>query len=1835
MPAPQTPRLRSFLYAALLSLWATTLNLAGSHRASAQIVPDNTLGSENSQVTPLDALTDRIDGGAQRSSNLFHSFQDFNIDAGRAAYFANPAAVRNILSRVTGSNPSHLFGTLGVLGDANLYFLNPNGIIFGPDARLDLRGSFLASTADRFVLPDGSEFSAVAPQAPPLLTVDVQAPIALEFERSQTGSLIASGDLSVAPSRSLTLVGGSVIATGQLTAPSGQISLLATPGNQRVNLNPDGTILSTAPLAPSDGTIPDAPSLDDLLNSTPADLGVRSLGNNQVEFTASGSQATASPGTTLISGTLNAASLSENLGERSSGDFSITQNSKLKTQNFPYGGTLHILGDRVGLIDQASLDASGDQGGGTVLIGGDFQGKGSIPNAQQAIVGPEATIQADALNGGDGGQVIVWADGTTRFFGNISARGAIPSSIQHSTLNTQHSPSNGGFVEVSGKGNLQFQGQVDTSAPNGEPGTLLLDPDDIIVVPGFSPFTFSAFDGIWEFTEDPGMQQIGADFVSFLLNFNALTLQATNDIKVFGEISLPNTNGLTLEAGRDVYIFDNIFSRFGGMVNLVADETLVADGVGIISIPIGSTTFGGDVNLDAHTLIIANGTVVGTSTFGIGKAGNLNVNVSDSVIVSGTNAFGLPSSLVAESGGSGSGGTLTLNTRRLQVLDGGHISTDVFAGGNAGQMIINARESVNVSGTDNFGNGSFLTAQSQGNGEGGSLTLNTHQLKVLDGGTVSTSTFAAGKAGLLTINAIDSVTVSGINAAGLPSSIDSGSPGSGEGGALMLNTRQLQVLDGGIIGTNTVGVGSSGNLTVNASDSIVVSSISPLGQPSFVSTESKGSGDGGALILNTQRLEVLDGGVVSTNTFAEGNSGKLTVNASEAVIVSGNNALGNSSALAAQSSGSGEGGALTLNTHHLEILNGGLVSTNTFAEGSAGQLTVNASDSIIISGTNVLGDPSALAAQSSGSGEGGALTLNTRRLKVINGGLISTNTFAEGNAGDLKINASDLVTVRSTDAFGQASSLAAQSGGGGKGGALTVNTRKLQVLDGGLISTNAFAEGKAGDLTIHAGELVTVSSTNTLGIPSGVGAQSQGTGRGGVLTVNTRKLQVLDGGLIGTNAFAEGNAGQLNINAKESVLVKGISPFGIPSLLSAESAGSGKGGGLVINTYKLKVFEGGIVTTTAFASGQGGQLTVNASDSIIVNGTSSLGNSSSLTAESGGSGDGGGVTLNTKLLRVFDGGAISTSTFDVGKAGQLTVNAQDVITVRGVSASGTPSGLGAFSTGEGDGGTISLNTRKLQILEGGTVTTSTFAAGDGGQLIVNASESVTISGTSIVGNSSSLEAESRGHGKGGSISFNTSKLWVFDGGIVSTSAFDSGKAGQLIVNASEAINLRNNASLEAVSSGSGAAGDLILRTGELTVKDRSAVTVSSQADGLGGNLEISADNILLENQSALIAETASTDGGNIRLSVKDLLLMRHNSLISATAGGQGNGGNVEIDAAFVVAVPSENSDIIANAFEGNGGRVQITANGIFGLGFRPRLTPLSDITASSEFGTAGTVTLNTLEVDPSRGLTNLPDEPVETQVSAGCQGEGGQGTVALYDIGRGGLPPSPEDLLSGSAITAEWIESDGAAGSRDRAATSDSVHSQWLSPLCQVGGDGVREWESDGDNEGDEGDGDEVGWAAPKGGISRWGGDVGDGGDGEEAPTVIPGSAGIQKQPADVKAALAALPNASSQVSVATEERAMTMKAALAKLPDLEAPASPPEAKPPTIKDAIAALPPLNAPTRSHPQEQRPSIEASLDALPLLEAPARSHPQEQQRNIKDSLTKLHSPAPRQHWAAAL
>lgn len=492
------------------------------------------------------------------------------------------------------------------------------------------------------------------------------------------------------------------------------------------------------------------------------------------------------------------------------------------------------------------------------------------------------------------------------------------------------------------------------------------------------------------------------------------------------------------------------------------------------------------------------------------------------------------------------------------------------------------------------------------------------------------------------------------------------------------------------------------------------------------------------------------------------------------------------------------------------------------------------------------------------------------------------------------------------------------------------------------------------------------------------------------------------------------------------------------SLIVAATQGSQNGGEISIQASQLNIQGGSKVRTGTTSSGNAGSIKIRANDFVDIADSSSFISSSATQSATGRSGD---IELTTGKLVVRDGAQVFTSTLGEGQGGTLTVNASDVVELSGtvMTPNGTfPSGLFVQTQGIGAAGNLTITTKQLIVRDGANVSASTFAQGKGGTLEVNASDAVKLSGTvpTFDGTdtfASGIFAQTLGSGDAGQLTINTRQLIVSDGAqvVAGTGNNSRGNGGRLTVNASDVVELsgaspngKNTSGLFARTRGTGDAGSLTITTGQLIVRDQAQVTVSGIASGNAGNLDVTAGSIVLENQAAIAAETASAQGGNIRLQVQDLLMLRHNSRISTTAGtaqAGGDGGNIDINTKFLIAIPSENSDIAANAFTGKGGSVQIAAQGIFGLEPRDRPTLRSDITASSERGVSGTVELITPDVDPSQGLVNLPTDVVDASrlIAQSCSGGGGATASRLSEFiitGRGGLPPSPSDAIATDAV---------------------------------------------------------------------------------------------------------------------------------------------------------------------------------------------------------------------------
>lgn len=395
-----------------------------------------------------------ISEGTQAGENLFHSFEQLGLSEGEIANFLSNPDIENILGRVTGGDASFINGLIQVSGgDANLFLMNPAGIIFGENAQLNVPTDFSATTANAIGI-DQDWFRSLGSNDYGALT---GAPESFAFASDSPGAIVNAGDLSVDVGQQIQLVGGLLVNTGTLSTLGGEITVEAVPGEGLVTVTQAGNLLSlglpvATEVAVNGGQAPVVPqTLPQLLS--------RAEGSNATGISVDGDVVRLTRADTVIPTDAGVAI--------ASGSLDVTDAIAGS------GGNIDVLGQRIALIG-ARIEASGTDGGGEVRVGGDYRGRGVLPNAELTYMDSDSVINANAELIGSGGNIILWSDRATDFYGSVNAQGG-------------ETAGNGGFVEVSGEEVLNFNGLVNISTFNGSPGTLLIDPDTLTIVDSVDP----------------------------------------------------------------------------------------------------------------------------------------------------------------------------------------------------------------------------------------------------------------------------------------------------------------------------------------------------------------------------------------------------------------------------------------------------------------------------------------------------------------------------------------------------------------------------------------------------------------------------------------------------------------------------------------------------------------------------------------------------------------------------------------------------------------------------------------------------------------------------------------------------------------------------------------------------------------------------------------------------------------------------------------------------------------------------------------------------------------------------------------------------------------------------------------------------------------------------------------------------------------------------------------------------------------------------------------------------------------------------------------------------
>lgn len=1554
----------------------------------AQIVPDTTLGPETSTLAPglIDSNpVQRIEGGATRGSNLFHSFSEFNLGSGDAVYFASPDGIANILSRVTGSSLSTIDGLLGVDGSANLFLLNPNGIIFGPNARLDLRGSFLASTADTIPFADGSEFRATAAEP---VQLSVSVPLGVQFNTQPQGDLTNAGALAVDPGQQLTLVGDTVLSSGQLTAPGGTVRLL---GN-RVGLTDQAGIDvsgETGGRVLVGGGFQGAASLPSAQRTyVGADVTIEANG-----LTDGGQVVVWSDQATAFYGTISAVG-----GDR---------------------GGLAEVSSRQDLSFQGTVDLSGASGrSGTLLLD------------------PANIVITDGAAGADDGEVltdsqVLFGDGPVDDTFEIAAEtletlsGDANLILQATNDITVNDLADDGLNFAAGSGTIQFIADADR---DGAGDFIMTDQADTLFTNGRSISIAGANLILGDIDTAVDQDLVFFNQVTTIVNIDAggpIPQDATTETTLF-TFTVPDLAGEIIDVDlrfsaehtwtSDLIVLLTSPTRSANLFDFVGEDgdnfqdTLLSDQAAT-NIADASAPFAGEFSPEGDLSVFNGQPATGTwlleviETFlpeddgvllAAGDPAPWGTALGTQLILTTAEVESTGPAL-PENGQGGisltASGSISAGNLNLSDSDaGGSIS----AGGNVGLgNYTGGALSVEAGGSITAGDIAITgpNAALVGDGSGSDMDLlSSSQAAILRAGigttpteqaagsivvsSINTSNIDGGDGGPIILSASGDITTTGgaNNQFGIPNALNSSSTltttddsrTGGEGGDIFIVSEagsiliQDYVIDTGSRSFYAGDAGNGGEIFIAAPGDINLTALLSASTSSFTN-----SGDGGPIsIAGGAGNIVVDSFIASASSAETGNTGDagtISISSDSGDIIL-NDRLDSSSETSVGVAGNGGDISITSVSGDIEINQGPFISglsptslSNTGAAGDAGAIFLSTGGEI--RGEDVQLFAFSVVKQGGPSGAGGAVTLEADQISGLEiltfsgtqqaGNVQIQNTDGSLTISDLRLvtsgrvaipdpfNAGAPIIILNLDDFGQAGNTLITSAGD-----ITLNNVEIQ--------SSANGSQPAGDVRIDSPGQVTLNNSQ-------INSNANQEGDAGSIDITANRLVLGNGGRLFAATSGAGDGGTITINATEAVLLgEGVENFA--PVISVEASGSGQPGDIVITTPNFVLSETARITATATAT----------------------------------------------ATNLEGGGSISINASQIDLAGTV--------------------GIFAETQGQSAGGVLTLqpdpdhSNLTLTLAPGAVVSASTSGSGNGGDLLILAPGAIVISGSGL------LAVETSGTGRGGNITVEAQQLTLADGVTLSASTSGPGSAGDiaLLVVDSLAINGSTVASSTGPGS-SGNGGNITINAGSTELGNGGQIAVNSAGQGEGGNVTLTSDRLSLDS-SRISANTRSSDGGNLVLTVGDYILLRNGSQISTeagTAGAGGDGGDITLTLpdGFIVAVPVENSDIRANAFEGNGGNVNITARSLLGIAFRPDLldTPLSDITASSRFGSSGTVTINELSPDVLQDSAELPTETAPSTLAQGCRAQGTQ-AGSLVVTGRGGLPTNPAAPLSADTV---------------------------------------------------------------------------------------------------------------------------------------------------------------------------------------------------------------------------
>jgi filamentous hemagglutinin family protein len=1517
------------------------------------------LGTRTTQVTEptTNVTTTSITGGTRPGGgpNLFHSFDFFTVGSKDIAHFLNDQQLptTNIIARVIGdaaglraastidgilrtNNPLNTLDPLN-FGAANLYLVNPAGIIFGPNAQLDIKGSFAATTADYLRLSGNALFH-TDPVQPMVLSIGSVDAFGFTAPRPVAIS-VQGATIAVTTGQDLSMLGGDFSMTNSvLQAPGArlQIASVASPGE-------------VIPSGPGQAPSLDVSSFSQLGSVLEQGTG-STFSNISVSSTVS---PTLGAGTILIRGNkftsiqanLNASTLNVNAAPigidiQTTEAISFTTSGAVTTVGGTgRGGDIRLITDTLQInsssIFPRALSGTGNTGALDVtgrLI--EIRNGGQLGTLTQAAGrAGNVTIHADRVATLDGGIIFSTAFGTGQggaidvtareFFGSAGSLASVPGCSQCATgISAQTGfGSPGGSVRVHADSVRLLDGAaIRTTLFSTGPGANVDVTAKDLVISGLvtvqSPTgPITQFSTIGSVLSGTFAQGTGGN-----VTVNAETIEIANNARITtfllggapgnaGDIAI-STSGLNIHDRGGIFATSFEGSGNSGDIDITASSINISgvrdsfnpgsvqDFTGLsASTSVGR---GGTIHVTTNDLSVGNKGIIASTTFASGQAGNIQIT--------GKNVSVLDAAQVTTvTGGTGHGGNIDITADQVRVsgqvavpgaLDEGHaaiVAQSTSGGGDAGSI----RISTNLLDVDN----GIINSDTLTTGKGGNIELNAATVRVTNNGEV-TAASRIGNAGSITVDAEDTM-ITGVANSPDPFVTDftgfSVKTIDGQGGALNFTGGNLTINEKGSITSATTGSGNAGSITLQLTNNLAVA------DGSLITASTSGSGTGGTIGIHADALMLSDQSRIESGTSGSGAGGTITAKVGEGMILSGQSSfLATAQGLEANA---GNAGSIMVEAKNIALSGGSQLTSATIGPGQGGSVTVQATESVNLAGEAPNGQGTGLFATTQSTapnaGNAGSIVVETPGLSILDGAQLTSATGGPGRGGQIFVDANDiLIRGRSLDNL-KGSGLLASSFGtesdAGDAGSIVVNANHLTLQDGAVLASDTFGPGDGGSITVKATGDISLLGTGLFN-PSGSGifatssTSEPGAGNAGSILVEGKTVTVEGGTQISSSTHGSGQGGSITVKGTDSVSIAGFSPDGFwLSALLAQSLGTepgaGKGGEIAIEAPRISVADGAAVATLSEGPGHAGNILLKASDQInVVRDSFVLAAAQGLTEDAGNA---GGITVETGRLRVTDGSVLASATFGPGQGGSIRIVATNEVTLTGVSAFG-PFASGLFASSEspessaGNAGDIVVQATKVTVEGGAVISSATRGAGTGGSVEVRATETVTVRGTSEDGQIPS------------GISANTL-------GMVP----DAGDAGVIIIQGKN-VSIQGGAMVQGGSLGPGAGGAIEVRAVE-------TVTISGT----------SADELFVSGLLASAEGTApgSGDAGAILVQGKDILIEGGAQIVSPTLG-PGAGGAIEVRAteALTISGASPSGQIATGLFASAEGRAQGTGD---------------------------------------------------------------------------------------------------------------------------------------------------------------------------------------------------------------------------------------------------------------------------------------------------------------------